>query len=201
MYIGAELITVRLKPLRCTVLSCSYTSFTMDKKFLKQFLAKNQHLRNHPSLKIFGDILHHPNLWHCHRHSVAKAVSIGLFVSFLPLPGHMIMAALLAILLHANLLISVALVWVSNPLTMGPMYYLGYKIGTLILQTPEKPFHFELTVHWFVTELELIAEPLFLGCIVCGLVFALLGNISVRILWRCSVSSALRKRNKNRHSA
>jgi uncharacterized protein (DUF2062 family) len=172
----------------------------MPKKFLKRFIAKHAGLKSHPSLKMFGDSLHHPNLWHITRHSVIKAVTIGFFVSFLPLPGHMLMAACLALLLHANVILAMVLVWASNPLTMGPMYYLGYRVGIALLGHPEKPFHFELTWHWFVTEFEVIAAPLFLGCILCGVVFALLGNIAVRILWRCSVSMAFNKRKKHRLS-
>lgn len=171
----------------------------MAKKFLKRFISKHEGIKSHPSLKIFGDTLHHPNLWHISRHAVIKAVTIGCFVSFMPLPGHMLTAALLSVLVHANLIIAVALVWISNPFTMGPMYYLGYKVGIWVLRKPEHPFIFDLSVHWFVTEFEYIAGPLFLGCIICGIVLALLGNLCVRLLWRCSVSISLRNRKTSSH--
>ena len=68
-------------------------------------------------------------MWHINRRSVSTAIFIGLFCAFIPLPSQMLLAALIAIWLKVNLPLSVALVWVSTLITMGPMFYFAYKLG------------------------------------------------------------------------
>lgn len=63
-------------------------------------------------------------------HQVSLGVGIGLFLGFTPTVGiQMYLAAMVwafcryLLKISFNLPVSVAMVWVSNPLTMGPMYY------------------------------------------------------------------------------
>lgn len=169
----------------------------MAKKFLKRYLPHPDKIRNNKYLKIFGKWLHDPNLWHLNRHSVATALSVGLFACYLPFPGHMLTAAALCILFRANLPIAVALVWVSNPFTIPPQFYFAYKLGSYVLGRKLGKFHFEPTVSWFLHEFNVIAAPLLVGSLICGLILALLGNIAVRLFWRYHVSQAWKAR-KNR---
>ena len=167
----------------------------MAKKILKRFLPDPNKIRQHKSLKIFGDKLTNPNIWHLNRRSVAKAFFIGLFISYIPAPGHTIYSTLLAIAFRANLPISIALVWlVANPFTMAPMYYFGYVVGNFIFRRPPVNFHFELSFQWIVNEIGHIAGPLFLGCIICGLILGLIGYIAIRLIWRISVVMQWRTR-------
>ena len=106
----------------------------MLKKLIQRYTPKPDTLKNHKHLKIFGDLLHDANLWHLNRRSAAGAFAVGLFMCWIPLPSQMIMAAGLAVLFRVNLPISVALVWVSNPVTMPPMFYFAYLIGAFCLQ-------------------------------------------------------------------
>ncbi len=56
-------------------------------------------------------------------HSLALGVSIALFIAILPLVGlQMFLAVAIAALLRANKAVCVPVVWVSNPLTMVPLY-------------------------------------------------------------------------------
>ena len=79
-------------------------------------------IRDHKHLRIFGKLLHNPSLWHMNRHSVAKAFAVGLFFAWVPVPFQMVLGAGGAILFHANLPLSVVLVWLTNPFTMPPMF-------------------------------------------------------------------------------
>ena len=137
--------------------------------------------------RVFGRLLHDPNLWHLNRHSVAWGVSVGLFMAFVPVPFQMVLAAGAALLVSANLPVAIVFVWVSNPITIGPLFYAAYRFGAWMLDIAPKQIHFEMSVHWLVTRLEEIWEPFLLGCFVLGLVSALVGNLAVRAIWRIHV--------------
>ena len=85
----------------------------------------------------------------------------------------MLIAAAAAVWIRVNILIAVPLVWISNPLTMGPMYYFCYLVGVEILGEQPGGFKFELSFNWLLTELAAIWQPFLLGCLIVGLVTAL----------------------------
>jgi len=61
---------------------------------------------------------------------IARGVAIGLAVAFSPFLGfHMIIALTIAALLKANKVLAVAMVWLSNPLTLLPVYLPAYMVG------------------------------------------------------------------------
>jgi len=160
---------------------------TMPKKLLQRFMPDHRHIREHRHLQFLGQMLHHPHLWHLNRHSVAGAFSVGLFVAFVPVPFQMVIAAVMAILFHTNLPISVMLVWISNPITMPALFYFAYITGAWILDAPIKRFTFELSLDWLMTSLGAIWQPFLLGCLVLGISCAVMGNLLMRFLWRVQV--------------
>lgn len=151
-------------------------------------------IRNHQHLKIFGNLIHDPNLWHLNRRSVAGGTAIGLFIAFIPIPFQMGLAATAAIFFRVNLPLSVVLVWVSNPITMPPMFYATYKLGAWLLSRPERRFEFELSLQWLNTQFLEIWEPFVLGCLVAGAVCAVLGYVFVRVSWRLHIINRLQER-------
>lgn len=170
----------------------------MPKKMLKRWMPDRKRLQNHKHLKIFGKIIHDPNLWHFNRYSVATAFSVGLFFAFVPVPFQMVLAAAVAIIVRSNLPISVALVWLTNPLTMPPIFYFTYRVGAWILNTPPGKFNFEASWEWLTTSLKTIGPAFFLGCFVCGTLCAILSNVIIRLLWRYSVSRNWQERRLKR---
>lgn len=144
--------------------------------FIQRCFPKRHEIENHPRLKIFGALFHEPQYWEINQKNLPKAVAIGLFVCWLPIPGQMIIAAALALLLRANLFIAIALAWASNPLTMVPMLYAGYKTGAFILySSSDEKVQFQYSLHWVTTHFHAIASPLLLGVVICGLVSGALG--------------------------
>lgn len=137
--------------------------------------------------RVFGRMLHDPNLWHLNRYSVAWGVSIGLFMAFVPVPFQMVLAAAAAILISANLPIAVAVVWISNPITMAPLFYSAYKVGAWLLNEAPRKIQFEMSIDWLLTRLVDIWEPFLLGCLVLGVASGLVGQIAVRTIWRIHV--------------
>ncbi len=172
----------------------------MARKFFKRWLPAPERMREHPSVRVFGSLLHEPNLWHLNRRSVTFAFFIGLFTAFVPIPTQMLLAALLAILLRANLPLSVMLVWITNPVTMPAFFYFSYKVGAALLDAPAKDFVFELSWQWIQDELILLWRPFLLGCLLTGLFCGLVGAVGIHILWRVHVVRRWRKRQQQRNA-
>lgn len=170
----------------------------MPKKFLKRYIPDSEKIRNNEQLnKVFGTLLHDPNLLHLNRRSVSMAFFVGLFFAFVPLPTQMVMSAAVAIYLRCNLPIAVGLVWITNPVTMPPIFYFAYKVGTTLLNSPEREFTMQLSWEWIGTELAAIWQPFLLGCTVSGLFFGTLGFMTIRLLWRLHIVSTIKKRKQH----
>lgn len=170
----------------------------MARKIFKRVLPAPEQFRDHPSIQVFGSLLHDPNLWHLNRRSVTVAFFVGLFVAFVPLPGQMVIAGLAAILCRANLTLSVLLVWVTNPVTMPALFFFAYKVGSVLMDLQPQDFAFELSLTWIEAELAHKWKPFLLGCAVCGLFSGLLGATTIHILWRVHVIHRWRKRQEYR---
>lgn len=156
-------------------------------------------IRKHPQLnKIFGKLLHDPNLLHLNRRSVSGAFFVGLLMAFVPLPSQMIFAAAVAIWLRVNLPIAVGLVWVTNPVTMPPIFYFAYKVGAWTLNEPVKHMTFELSWSWIGAELADKWQPFLLGCLICGVVSGVLGYLIMRFIWRIFILRQWAERKKQR---
>ena len=171
----------------------------MPKKYIKRYMPDHKVIRNHKTLNwVFGTLLHDPYLLHLNRRSVSGAFFVGLFLAFVPLPIQMILGVALAILLRINLPITIGLVWITNPVTMGPIFYFCYKVGTWILGKPLLDIEFALSWEWLQTELALIWEPFLLGCFVTGLTAGTIGAATIRLLWRLHIVSHLKARRQRR---
>ncbi|MFL0798250.1 MAG: DUF2062 domain-containing protein [Cellvibrionaceae bacterium] len=170
----------------------------MPRKLMKRFAPDHAKLKATPGLKFLGKILDDPNLFHLNRHSVSLAFMVGLFCTFVPLPGQMILAAFLAYLVGCNMPLSVALVWISNPITIPPIFYATYKLGTYLLDTPPIDFSIELSWAWMASEFPKIWEPLVVGSLISGVFFGVLGYLAMQWFWRWHVISNWEKRQRER---
>lgn len=159
----------------------------MSPRLLRRFLPDRNKIKSYKHLRIFGNLHLDPNLWQWNRSSVAMACSIGLFTAFMPIPFQMIMAATLAIIFRANLPIAVALVWISNPVTIPPIVFFAIKTGThVIAYTPDQ---LAAESNWWMigTKFSQYWKPLLVGLFTCAIVSAVLANIMVRIVWHICV--------------
>ncbi len=165
------------------------------KRWFHWKLPSEQELKQHKYLRFLSHRLHDAHLWHFDRYSVPKACLIGIYMSLMPMPFQMIPAAVLAVLFRANLILSVALVWISNPLTMPFMLFGCYHIGKWILnsQSPELASY---SLGYLLDQLQLIWAPMLLGCIVAGLFFGILGYIITKVIW-----TFIDKRRHAKHTA
>lgn len=167
----------------------------MPKKFFRKFLPAPIKVSQLPLLSWLGKGLHEPALWHVSRRPIARAMAIGLAIAMIPLPGQMLLAALLAMYWRATLPLAVALVWITNPVTTAPILYLNYLLGRLVLQVPVIKFEDELNLHWLWHAMHDIWLPLCLGSILVAVGCALLGFWLTNSFWHLYVRRA-RLRNR-----
>ncbi|PJG57768.1 DUF2062 domain-containing protein [Aeromonas cavernicola] len=158
----------------------------MPKRLITRWLPDPATLKQHKHLRLFGPRLLDANLWHLNRRSAAGACAVGLFMAWIPLPCQMLLAAGGAIFCRVNVPLAVALVWLSNPLTMPPLFYGAYLTGCALLGHPSEPIAIEFTWAWLASVLETVASPLLLGSLVLALLSAILGYTLTRLCWRLS---------------
>lgn len=179
----------------------------MPRKFLNKLIpdreAIHQHLHRKWYLRPFDFIVHDPALWHAGRHETCRALAMGAFISCLPLPGHMLLALLGAFYLRANLPVALAAVWINNPVTIGPIYFVAFKLGTRLLPLAHVSHEAATAASkpWIPRELTHALqyfEPLFLGGIVEGLLFAAIAYFGLDLAWRLSISGRWKLRQRQR---
>lgn len=100
---------------------------------LKRWLPSEQALRERRSLRWLGPLLRRPWLWHLSRRSVAAGAAIGVFFGLLIPVLQIGFAALVAVLLRANLPVAAASTLVSNPATYVPIVVAAYRTGSALL--------------------------------------------------------------------
>ena len=66
--------------------------------------------------------------------SIALGAAVGMFIAWTPTVGiQMVVVILLALVIPMNRLAALIVIYISNPLTMIPMYYLEYLLGLQVL--------------------------------------------------------------------
>ncbi|MFZ2162097.1 MAG: DUF2062 domain-containing protein [Sideroxyarcus sp.] len=163
-------------------------------KFFRERLPDHDSILRQRWLRPVQHWLHHPNLWHFHRRSVAGGVAIGLFCGLIPGPLQMISAALLAILFRVNLPVAALVTLYTNPFTIVPLYLLAYEIGTRVTGSAKgtaAPVFPEVHWHdWFAqmwSWLMALGEPLLIGLPLLASGLAIIGYIAIRLFWRLFV--------------
>ncbi len=172
----------------------------MAKKLIQRYLPDPKTIKENRCLRFMGSSLHDPNLWHLNRRSAASAFFVGIFCAFIPIPFQMVLAASMAVIFRCNLPLSVALVWITNPVTMPAIFYFTYKVGCHILHVPVSEVSFELTVQSLGSGISRIWKPLYLGSLVTGLVSGSFCYLLIRLYWRWNVVQNWRQRHKRKHS-
>ena len=168
----------------------------MPKKLFKRITPSAEFVRSHKSLAVIAHLLHDPNLFHLNRNSVSRAFAIGLGVAMLPVYGHMIISAALAIWLRANIAISMILVWVSNPLTFALILVIEYWIGARLLGVDSTLAISDVNLFEWKQLLADTWKPLLLGSLVLSLISSLLGYFLVSYFWRWEVLRKWQRRKE-----
>jgi uncharacterized protein (DUF2062 family) len=180
------------------------------RKFFRKFPRSAESIREHPFIGRLGTVLHHPNLWHVNRHSVAGGVAAGLFAGLIPgsNPVQFTAAAIAAVIFRVNLPVAMFVTLYSNPFTIVPLYFFAYKIGAFFLehsnnhlpQTEIDVWDVPLAqwvpvlINWAMA----MGKPLALGLVILAGLLAAVGFIAVHLAWHGYILWRWRKRKQQR---
>lgn len=180
----------------------------MPRKFFRHYLPDAATVRANRYVALFGSLLHHPNLWHLNRGSVAGGFAVGLFSGLVPGPLQMLTAAILAVPLRVNLPVALITTLYTNPLTIVPLYVLAYEYGKLLLfeaggEYLVQPFqtdwlNFSASMRALLDWMLQLGKPLAVGLVALALTLAAAGYLAVKIGWRVYVTLAWRARRRRR---
>lgn len=172
----------------------TFIVMTMPKQFLKKYMPNAELIKKHESLQFLGKKLQDPNLLHLNRRSVSIAFVVGLFCAWIPTPMQMAFAATGAFYFRGNLPIAVGLVWLTNPITMPPLFYFAYLVGLWVLNMPAAEFSLNAILSgglWI---------PFLTGCLILGVICSTVGYFGMQYVWHFYTQRKwLRRKVKRSH--
>ena len=171
----------------------------MPRRFFKRITARFQQGKNqHSIIRPLEFVLAHPVYFSPTRRSVGGGLWIGLFLGLLPIPAQTVLAILGAVWLRVNVPVAAIAVWISNPLTFVPIFYLAYKIGAVLLDIPPETFPTELSWAWLSEEIALRCKPLALGSFIMATSVSSTVYLVVSAVWHISTLHRYRHRHMHR---
>lgn len=170
---------------------------------LKRLIPTREQILANRWLRWATPFLHHPKLWHWSRRSVALGVALGIFFGLLIPVAQIPLSVGAAILLRANLPAAAVSTLITNPVTFGPIYYLAYKTGALILNEPVKEVEEQTLLVKLDNERDAsllarigaLGRPLLLGLAIFASLGGIITYLLISLIWRLWI---WRKRLKSR---
>ena len=164
--------------------------------FLRRYLPDPHYFRSHKRLRFLGEWLHDPQLWHFGRRSTVLGLAVGVFFAFIPFPWQMALAAAAAVWLRFNLPVAAAMVWITNPVTMPPIFYFTYRLGSWVLGRPRQEWDFEPSLHWMLQKAGEIGVPLLVGSLIVAVVAGVLTFCIAHLCCRWYIINKFRRRRR-----
>jgi len=151
------------------------------RRFLRP-LPRRANVGRYPIIKWFANAARsRPYLWSFRRSHVIPALYLGSVLAMLPLYGVQLgLAFIAALLVRGNLTVMAAIQFVSNPLTVGPIYYANYVVGAWLIDVTGMGMGHDTVA----TKI----NAMFIGGTILGLGLA----VVVDLLWRFAVWEANR---------
>lgn len=141
-----------------------------------------------------------PELWRFNRRSVPRGVALGLFAGILfPFP-HMVLAAIFALPLRANVPVAVGTTLINNPVTFVPIMAAAYRIGHWVLRLdrtmPGHPIATNVRanegwLHWIVAQ---GGPATIVGLFLMAVTFSVIGYFTTSLIWRWRAGDKWRNR-------
>ena len=168
--------------------------------WLKRHIPTQESVHRYRLLRPFASHLGNPALWRLTRRSVPRGVALGLGVGVLIPVMHTAIAAILAIPLRANVALAAAFTLFINPLTIPPLYYAAYRIGSWELHhdanlvNPAAAERFSSELSRFLFWIHEASGPIALGVLSIAAAATLVGYVVASIAWARWLKSKFRQR-------
>jgi uncharacterized protein (DUF2062 family) len=172
--------------------------------WLTRHIPTRETVDHHRLLRPFAPHLRHPSLWRMNRRSVPRGVAVGLFVAVIIPFMHTIIAALLAIPTRANVAVAAICTLVVNPLTIPPMYYAAYRIGSWELHhdrplvDPAAAARLSSELSRMLFWLHHASGAIAVGILTIAVAVSAFGYLAAALTWRISSQSRWRRRGQPR---
>jgi uncharacterized protein len=173
------------------------SALTMPRRLFQKFRPFTHSLRERWYFRALGPRLTDARLWSLNRRAITAAFGAGVAIAFIPLPVHFIIGLLVAMVWRLNIPAMIGTLLVFNPITVVPIYYVAYRIGTLLLGIRPGPFAFELSWNWLQSGLGAVWKPFLVGCLVCAVAGGYLAYLGLELVWRISAVSRLNARRNS----
>jgi uncharacterized protein (DUF2062 family) len=173
-------------------------------RWLTRHIPTRDTVHEHRLLRPFAPHLTHPSLWRMTRRSVPRGVALGLFVAVIIPFMHTFIAALLAIPTRANVAVAALFTLAVNPLTIPPMYYAAYRIGSWELHhdarllNPAAAERFSSELSRLLFWIHQASAPIALGILTIAVGAGLVGYLVSTLVWRWWARSRWRHRHHER---
>jgi uncharacterized protein len=173
-------------------------------RWLMRHIPTRETVHEHRLLRPFAPHLAHASLWRMTRRSVPRGVALGLFVAVIIPFMHTVIAALLAIPTRANVAVAALFTLVVNPLTIPPMYYAAYRIGSwelrhdATLMNPAAAQRFSSELSRALFWLHHASGPIAVGILTIAAGAAICGYLVSSPVWRWWARSRWRQRHQVR---
>jgi hypothetical protein len=155
---------------------------------LRASVPSREELEANRWLRVLAPYLADPKLWHWSRRGVAAGAAIGLFIGLLIPVAQILLAAVVAVVLRANIPIAAAGTLITNPLTVPPIYYAAYQLGVWATGTAA-PVSLSLADPSGIWEnLGTIGLPLFTGLGITAACAALASYLLISQAWAWRVA-------------
>ena len=174
--------------------------------WVRRHIPTRESIHRYRLLRPFAKRLSNPSLWRMTHRSVPRGVALGLGIGVIIPFMHTFIAALLAIPLRANVAMAAAFTLVVNPITIPPMYYAAYRIGSWELHhdsklvDPAAVQRFSSELSRFLFWIHHASGPIAVGILTISAAAAILGYVSSALAWRWWLGSKWRQRRETRLS-
>ena len=176
----------------------------------RRYLPDPDALRQHRALRRLAPRLQHPRLWHVNRRGIAMGLAIGVFFGLLIPVAQIFFAAVVALLLRANIPAAVGSTLITNPITFAPVYYAAYHLGAWMLGQAEVPVadvdlenvaaRTETGLALWMDRLATVGAPLAAGLLTLAVCLSVLIYFAVHWVWRLRIVRAWQRRKANRRT-